>query len=225
MKKVILASVVILAGVLGVSQKAFAHEHDLFQIGNQQYQITIGSVGEPLLVDEVSAVDLTVKTARGQGITGLENNLKVELAAGDKKQTFDLEAGDTPGTYAAPFIPTIATTYTYRLFGKINNTDVSLPFTCVTGAFDETAVNGSSKTLSPNVTEIKHIGAFGCPIARADISFPEKSYTNNELFTLASQANQKVSNNPSKAMVTSAIMLALAGIGIGATALSKKRQG
>jgi hypothetical protein len=64
-------------------------------------------------------------------IEGLENMLKVEVAAGDKNKTFDFEpAFMNPGHYEAPFFPTVETTYNYTLFGEINGTDFRATWTC-----------------------------------------------------------------------------------------------
>ena len=124
---------------------ASAHERDTFKIGDKYYVFTVGSLNEPFVVDNTSGVDLRVAQLAGPpaagsakqnstAVTGLEQTLKVELAAGDKKETLTFDPSDeAPGSYAANFIPTVQTTYSYRIFGTFNKTPVDLTFTCVPG--------------------------------------------------------------------------------------------
>ena len=90
---------------------ASAHERDTYRIGDKYYVITVGSLNEPFVVDSMSGVDLRVSRVTGPGghgvsaatnegtpVTGLEQTLKVELAAGNKKETLSLVAcGSRPG--------------------------------------------------------------------------------------------------------------------------------
>ena len=43
--------------------QAFAHQRQLYTIGNQDYLIAIGSLNEPIFVDDKSGVDLRLMTA------------------------------------------------------------------------------------------------------------------------------------------------------------------
>src|SRR5579871_2057867 len=114
------------AGVLSAVPVILAHERDTFKIGSKFYALTVGSLNEPFVVDNISGVDLRVSqvadsvaktSGKGTPITGLERTLKVELGAGDKKETLAFDPSDeAPGAYAANFIPTVQTTYTYRIF-------------------------------------------------------------------------------------------------------------
>src|SRR5579872_6392467 len=133
------------AGVilLGTAGPVSAHERDTFKIGDKYYVLTVGSLNEPFVVDNISGVDLRAaqlagapsgSTGKGTPVTGLERTLKVELSAGAKKQTLSFDPSDeAPGAYAANFIPTVQTTYTYRIFGTVNGAPVDLTFACVTG--------------------------------------------------------------------------------------------
>src|SRR5688500_8317951 len=131
----------ILVSFVSVTPQAFAHERQLYTIGGQDYLIVIGSLNEPIFVDDRSGVDLRVlradpndpmnSSAEGAApVEGLEETLQVELGAGNVTRVLQLEpAFGEPGAYEAPFYPTVATTITYRLFGTINNTPVDLTFT------------------------------------------------------------------------------------------------
>ena len=156
---------------------ASAHERDTFKIGSKYYILTVGSLNEPFVVDNISGVDLRVsqvagpagngsskETGKGTPVTGLEQTLKVELAAGDKKETLSFDPSDeAPGSYAANFIPTVQTTYSYRIFGTINGSPVDLTFTCVAGEVSETAEDNSQLKVSDTITRINKIGAFALP--------------------------------------------------------------
>ena len=174
---------------------ASAHEHDTFKIGDKYYVFTVGSLNEPFVVDSMSGVDLRVsetaapsgnaagrESGKGTPVTGLEQSLKVELAAGDKKETLSFDPSDeAPGAYAANFIPTVQTTYSYRIFGTIHGTPVDLTFTCVPGEVSETAVDPSQVKISDTVTRLNKVGAFGCPAPRKALGFPEPSLSSYEM--------------------------------------------
>src|SRR4051812_35407579 len=87
--------------LLALPSFAFAHEHDVYDIGGKQYQFVVGSLNEPIVVDDKTGVDLTITAAAMPTMsadgdmdgpakdaapsTGLEKTLKVEISAGDKK--------------------------------------------------------------------------------------------------------------------------------------------
>jgi hypothetical protein len=177
------------------ARPASAHERDTFKIGGKYYVLTVGSLNEPFVVDNISGVDLRVaqvtepagngsgkQTEKGTPVTGLEQTLKVELAAGDKKVTLSFDPSDeAPGAYAANFIPTVQTTYSYRIFGTINSSPVDLVFTCVSGEVSETAEDNSQLKVSDTITRLNKIGAFSCPAPRKAMGFPEPSLSSYEL--------------------------------------------
>lgn len=171
---------------------ASAHEHQTFTIGDKIYEFGIGSLNEPVAVDDKSGVELSVTLTEPEGgtdhddavehegtpVTGLEQTLKVEVIAGDKKKTLDLSPvyGEA-GSYKAVFIPTVQTTFTYRVFGTINNTAVNLSFACNPAGHAKAADWTGSEKISDGVTKIATKGAFGCPGAKEDLGFPEPSST------------------------------------------------
>ncbi len=172
---------------------AFAHEHRTFTIGDAQYIITIGSIGEPVYIDDKSGVELTVEElaeaphegdehadgdahAAGTPVEGLEKSLKVEVIAGNRKKTFDLAAQwGVKGSYEAVFFPTVETTYSYRLVGRINNAPLDVTFTCNPAGHPVTEDDAADVKLSEKVTQTLRSGAFGCPRAKADAGFPEEA--------------------------------------------------
>ena len=173
---------------------AFAHQRQLFTIGDKDYLFVVGSLGEPLYIDQKSGVDFSAfwpdpsdpVNSRANGskpIEGLENMLKVEVVAGDKNKTFDFEpAFMNPGHYEAPFFPTVETTYNYTLFGVINGTNFKATWTCSPAGGEGTLIsNNSTVEISPNVTRKSMMGSFGCPQPLSEAGFPEPMMSNQEI--------------------------------------------
>lgn len=179
-------------------QSLSAHESRLYTIGNQDYWITVGSIGEPVFVDDKSGAEAFIRkadpanpldrNANGtQLIEGLEKTLKFEISAGDKNKIFEIEpAFNDPGHYEAVFYPTVETTYNYRIFGTINNVTISLDFQCQT-AEGEGQQDNSTKQISEGVTQKAQRGGFGCITSRADVAFPEPYISNDELVNMINQ--------------------------------------
>jgi hypothetical protein len=183
----------ILVSLVSVTPQAFAHERQLYTIGGQDYLIVIGSLNEPIFVDDKSGVDLQVlradpnnpmnSSAEGAApVEGLEETLQVELGAGNVTRVLQLEpAFGEPGAYEAPFYPTVATTLTYRLFGTINNTPVDLTFTCTPTGEAGAVADNSTVQISEGVVRKGIEGGYGCPAPLTDAGFPEPLVSNNEI--------------------------------------------
>ena len=198
-----------LVSLVSVTPQAFAHERQLYTIGGQDYLIVIGSLNEPIFVDDKSGVDLRVLTAdpnnpmnsTAEGavpVEGLEETVQVELGAGNVTKVLQLEpAFGEPGAYEAPFYPTVATTLTYRLFGTINNTPVDLTFTCTpTGEAGATADN-STVQVSEGVVRKGIEGGYGCPAPVTDAGFPEPLMSNNEIVTTLDRLQSQIGSTNS----------------------------
>jgi hypothetical protein len=228
----------IAAGFFAMAHQASAHERDTFRIGDKFYVFTVGSLNEPFVVDNTSGVDLRVSQVtgppgggakqNGTAVTGLEQTLKVELAAGDKKETLTFDPSDeAPGAYAANFIPTVQTTYSYRIFGSINKTPIDLTFTCVPGDVSETAEDNSQAKLSDTVTRLNKVGAFGCPEARKTMGFPEpalSSYDIEQNLQDLSAAAQLAGKQASTAQILSIVGIVLGLIGLLVAGIAWKRK-
>jgi hypothetical protein len=190
------ATILVFSSVLA-SQNVIAHEERLYTIGDKDYWITVGSINEPVFIDDKSGAEAFIALADpadplnsdSNGTTnveGLEKTIKFEISAGDKKKEIEVEpAWQDPGHYEATFYPTIETTYDYRLFGAINNVTVSLDFQCAPGGVgEEESQNNSTKQISEGVTLKAQRGGFGCPASRADVGFPEPYVSDNELVNM-----------------------------------------
>ncbi len=171
---------------LALPLTASAHQHAVYEIGGETYEFTIGSLGEPIAVDDRTGVDFRVSKPghasapdadhheAGSAVSGLENSLKVELIAGDKKKVLELDpVYNTPGSYSAKFYPTVATTLQYRIFGTIEDTPIDLTFTCRAEGAD--AADEGAKEVSQGVRQISKSGGFGCPAEKSSLGFPEAS--------------------------------------------------
>ena len=216
-------SLVILAMVIGsAASLVSAHERDTYKIGDKSYLITIGSLNEPFVVDEMSGVDLRVSevganggtskaAAKGTPVTGLERTLKVELSAGDKRKTLLFDPSDeVPGAYGATFIPTVQTTYSYRIFGTINGSAIDLTFSCMPGEVSESAEDNSQVKMSDGVTRLHRVGGFGCPEAKSSLGFPEPALSSYEL----AQSNQKLEVEAQSASKQASTARALGAAGL-----------
>lgn len=204
----VLALAVIISPV-SVTPQAFAHQRQLYTIGGQDYLVVIGSLNEPIFVDDKSGVDLRVlradpnnpmnSSAEGADpVEGLEETVQVELAAGNVTRVLQLEpAFGEPGAYEAPFYPTVATTITYRLFGTINNTPVDLTFTCTPTGEAGAAADNSTVQISEGVVRKSVEGGYSCPAPLTDAGFPEPLISNNEIVTSLEQLRSEIqSMNP-----------------------------
>jgi hypothetical protein len=197
---------ILVGGFSFTIQDTWAHESRLYNIGNKDYWITVGSIGEPVYVDDKSGAEAFIRTADPSNpldrnangtkmIEGLERDLKFEVSAGDKKKVFEIEpAFDDPGHYEAFFYPTIETTYNYRLFGTINNVTVNFDFQCQTTEGEGNQDN-STKQISEGVVQKAQRGGFGCITSRTDVSFPEPYVSNNELVGMLNQTKANSTSN------------------------------
>jgi hypothetical protein len=191
----IVTSAILAISPIGIIQNtAFAHQRQLFTIGDKDYLLVVGSIGEPLYVDQKSGVAMSAywpdpsdpvnSQANGtKPIEGLESMLKVDVSAGDKNKTLNFEpAFGEPGSYEAPFYPTVKTTYNYTVFGNINGTNFKATWTCNPAGGEGTPISDNSTVeISPNVTRKSMMGSFGCPQPLSDAGFPEPMMSNQEI--------------------------------------------
>lgn len=228
----------VVAAMLFAAAPAFAHEQQTFRIGGKTYTFVVGTLNEPVFVDDKTGVDLRVSRAPLKGekvpaahddgdgdneevgvpVTGLDKSLKVELIAGDKKKVLDLApAYGDPGAYKAPFYPTVATTLSYRVFGDLDGTSVDLLFTCNPAGHPQTPEDATETKIDEKVTRLKKSGAFGCPQSKADAGFPEPSASLRELAAAKSPAAPSA---PSNAVPIGLSAVALA---FGTAALARRK--
>ncbi len=121
----LLRRALLVAVVLTLATPFIALAHTEVKVG--PYTLEVGWVDEPPLVGLKNAVYLNVKNSNtNQPVEGV-STLEVTVATGGKEQKLDVHplGENTPGEYAADFIPTRRGVYTVKLSGKIENTDVN----------------------------------------------------------------------------------------------------
>jgi hypothetical protein len=162
---------------------AAAHQRQLLQIGSTDYLVVVGFINEPVYTGDKSGIDLALmmpdpanptdaRAPEVKPVEYLDKTLKVEVKAGPHGRVFDLKpAYRAPGRYEAVFYPTVATTYSFRLFGTVNHVPVDLTFVC--NPLGHVSVEENTRLqLSEHVARKALIGSFGCPAARGDAEFP-----------------------------------------------------
>lgn len=225
MKKALLILPALLILLMPLS--ASAHEHASYVIGGTTYNFVVGSLNEPIAVDDKTGLDLAVTKGVGRHtmgpdgdmdgpivgtvpVTGLEETLKVELVAGSQKKSIALKPSwGKEGVYEATFYPTVATTFGYHFTGEIEGNPVDLTFTCTPGG-EKAKDDDASKEVAPGVTQISLGGSFGCPAAKESLGFPEKSAS---LLSLT-EGNGSASNKGTLAIILAAVALGVSLIGL-----------
>jgi hypothetical protein len=206
---------------------ALAHEKQIFEINGTHYQFTVGSLNEPVVIDDRTGVDLRVSKLAEHDhkdgmemmdmdhsgkdvipstpVTGLEKTLRVEIEADGAKKGMDLATvWGTEGAYKATFYPTKVAVYSYRIFGILDGASFDVTFTCdpkghaMTSAPDKTPVD-----LGGGVVRHERSGTFGCPSPKEAFEFPAQP---------ASLAALSIEIDQSRMIGWIALALAAAGI-------------
>ena len=192
----------------------YAHQKQLYTIGDNKYLFVAGFLNEPVYVDDKSGVALYVYTPDPKDpmstdsnltkpVEGLQDSLKAEISAGAKTKVLDLEPDEEqPGYYTASFIPDVETTYKFRFFGNLSNIPVSIEYSCSPGAVSEdTVVSNSTEKISDSVTRNGVIGGYECPAPRSEGAFPETIMSNVDVNNKIIDLENKVTalENVSKA--------------------------
>ena len=184
----------------------YAHQKQLYTIGNNKYLFLSGFLNEPVYVDDKSGVDLYVYTPDPKDpmstdsnstkpVEGIQDSLKAEISAGAKTKVLDLEPDEEqPGHYTASFIPDVETTYKFRIFGNLSGSPISIDFSCSPGAVSEdTIISNSTEKISDTVTRNGVIGGYECPAPRSDGAFPEPILSNVDIGKKLSELENRVS--------------------------------
>ena len=127
------------------------------------YALEIGFHNEPVVQGVPNALDLFVTNAKtGDKIKGLEDTLQAEIIFGSSKKTLKLEPQeDLEGAYSAYIIPSQVGDYTWRIFGKINDTPVDVSMTSSPDTFNsaETKSTYSFPDSEASLAEVKSMSA------------------------------------------------------------------
>jgi hypothetical protein len=201
----------LLAVSLGLLLASVAVAHVVKQAG--PYSLEIGWQHEPTYVGEANGVQVIVHDADDQPITDLAtDDLRVVVSAADQQSGeltfepgFDLAEGDgNPGEYNAPIMPTAPGDYTFHLTGAIQGEPVDITVTSSDETFD--TVRGT-----------------------AEIQFPVKVPTLNEVATRLDRLDTRLASADDAHAAANRALLVGAGLGllgviIGAAALLVARR-
>jgi hypothetical protein len=131
MKRLMLSIVIVVNGLALVAGSALARPlaHPLAHtsVDAGSYTLEVGWVDEPPIVGMKNAVFVSITHKdTDQPVEGV-STLEVTISTGGKDRKLDVRplSEDAPGQYAADFIPTKRGTYTVKLSGKIETTDVN----------------------------------------------------------------------------------------------------
>ena len=137
----------VLATVL-LTAPLIARAHEVRQLADGKYQIVVGFIDEPVFAGDKSGLEFFVsdlsapatpvagagsdedEESEGAPVDGLEETLKAEVIFGDQTMELPLNARfGTPGAYESVFFPMKPGDYTFRIYGKLGDTDIDESFT------------------------------------------------------------------------------------------------
>lgn len=127
------------ASMLLMTATVFAHENR--EVGD--YQLTVGFLNEPAIVEEPNGLSLEVVRGSGDSsepVEGLAGSLRAEIIYGDERLPLEIQpAFGAPGSYTADVIPTETGAYTFHIFGSIEGMEIDESFTGGPDTFSEVA--------------------------------------------------------------------------------------
>jgi hypothetical protein len=207
--------------ILVNAPRAFAHTHKVLTINGQKVEFVVGWVVEPPYVDEVNAVDfwahyINVTCPQGTVSTscpviGLDQTVQVQVITGGQSQVLAFSpnlSNDVPpifvGEYTANIEPTVAGSYSFRIFGTVDGTSVNETFTCGPTTFE-------------------------CVDPPSEVQFPQQIPAGHDfqvgLANLQSQVAQLQSDvRTAYAVAGVGVIVGIVGIAVGAMALSKSKK-
>ena len=114
-----------------------AHEHR--EVGDGQYEVTVGFLDEPAFVGGKNGLSLRIVTVDGEEpVEGLESTLQAEVIYGDQSMELELQpAFGDPGHYTSVFFPMAPGAYTFHISGEIEGTSIDEEFTSGPETFSE----------------------------------------------------------------------------------------
>ena len=207
---------------------ASAHERQVFDVNGTKYLFIVGSLNEPVAVDDKSGVDLRIvkadpadlgnSSASGaKPVEALDQTLKVEISAGAKKKIMNLTPGfRDPGAYRAVFFPTVKTTYAYRVFGELDSAPFDVTFVCNPAGHPAGAENKEVLKISDKVSRVLQVGSFGCPSAKEELGFPESAPSLADLSAHIAGAMSQISSTlvANRMLGLLALLLAVVAVGL-----------
>lgn len=172
---------VVFLSMLIVPLSLFAHETHIYEIGGVEYEIVVGSRGEPVIVDDKTGLDLEI-VRDGELFLGAQDALKVEMIAGEKTRIDAIEpVFGSEGKYKTNFIATVPTTIQYRLFGELEGVSFDQTYTCNPVGHPASTEDTTHIEVSEGVVQTLSRGNFGCPQPKEEFGFPELALSGNSI--------------------------------------------
>lgn len=154
---------------------ALAHQTTMYEINGVEYEFVVGSLGEPVIVDDRTGVDFEL-VRDGELVAGANEMLRVEMkAAGQSRESEFSPVYGAEGRYKTDFIATVATTLEYRIFGELEGTPIDLTFTCNPAGHPQVEENTERIDVAPGIVQTLQRGSFSCPQEKAAFGFPEEA--------------------------------------------------
>ena len=192
----VLAALILAVAVLAAP--AFAHETN--QVGDLSLEIGWGA--EPAYAGQLNSVQVIVThKADGDPIEDPGASLAAAVSYGDKQTSLGLAPNfeSTPGEYRALLIPTAPGDYTFHVTGTVEGLDVDVE------------VTSSPKTFSP----VEDASSVQFPV-KAPTTAELAQRLDAELGRLSAASDTSAARLPTESDVTSARVLGIAGIVVGA---------
>lgn len=163
------------AALSAVPLSALAHETHVYEINGVEYEMVIGSLNEPVIVDDKTGVSLEI-TRDTELFIGAQDLLQVEMIAGEKKriENFSPVHGQE-GQYKTNFLATVPTTLEYRIFGELEGVPFDQTFACNPVGHPASVEDTTRIDVSEGVVQTLRRGNFGCPQPKEALGFPEEA--------------------------------------------------
>jgi hypothetical protein len=126
-----------------LSLPAAVSAHESRTVADDQYQMVVGFMNEPVFAGDKSGLEFWVtdvsaatpaagdEEAEGTPVEGLADSLQAEVIYGDQTMELPLtEKWDEPGGYYSVFFPTESEgDYSFRIYGTIDDVEIDETFT------------------------------------------------------------------------------------------------
>ena len=130
--------------VLLIALAATASAHENREVGD--YELTVGFISEPALINEPNGLDLRVQVGTeddGAPVEGLQETLQAEVTYAGETKPLELRGRfGQPGAYTSDIFPTAEGAYTFRIFGTIEGMEIDESFTSGPETFGEVESTG-----------------------------------------------------------------------------------
>jgi len=123
-----LATAICAVIAVAITTSAFAHQ--VVEVADGQYKVIAGYLVNPAYSGQLNGIDLAIRDATDQPITGLEGSLTIIVIAPDGTElTLTARANAAKdGWYTANFIPAVAGNYDFRVSGFIGEVEFEAYF-------------------------------------------------------------------------------------------------